>query len=222
LQGVYAAAWEGARVVAVAAHYRNGVLMLQATVALAEVARAAVAASGRAVRGIAAPHARLVVPEPIASGRWTVRAPREDELDLLVERRVAYALEVLGDRDTPALRERSRGEMVRAQATGAHWVLVVDGRPLSFTAFNQQRRLPRAVWTDEYADAVGAPVQAAEAAEVLDVQFEAHGALRAHRRHIGAPCPGKRTPDIAQRADASNSTTSASTSARVTGPKWPR
>src|SRR5262245_42315475 len=53
--GAYAAAFEDGAIVAVVAHYWNGNLILQAPVFIEELLRAAVAASGRLVKGLLGP-----------------------------------------------------------------------------------------------------------------------------------------------------------------------
>jgi len=54
-QGAYFAAWEGATIVGVAAHYNDGVVLLQAPRALQQIVRGVVAASGSAVAAIQGP-----------------------------------------------------------------------------------------------------------------------------------------------------------------------
>ncbi len=54
-QGTYFAAWEGATIVGVAAHYNDDVVVLQAPRALQQIVRGVVAASNRAVAAIQGP-----------------------------------------------------------------------------------------------------------------------------------------------------------------------
>ena len=59
-QATYAAAFEGARIVAVAAHSWLGTVLLQAPVRLDEVVRVALAASGRRVKGLLGPYSQVL------------------------------------------------------------------------------------------------------------------------------------------------------------------
>lgn len=170
LQGSYAAAFAETGIVAVAAHYWNGMVILQAPEQAATLARAAVAHSGRDLRGFAGPWEQveaaraaldapdraadkasretlyalslpeLAVPEPLATRRWTCRHGHPEEEDLLTEWRVAYAREALGAADGPALREEARAEIVLLRRERADFVLEHDGLPVAFAAYNA--RLP--------------------------------------------------------------------------------
>ena len=124
-QGTYAAARREGAVVAVAAHYWNGVLVVQAPDHLEAVVRLAVQTSHRQVSGVSGPldqveaavealglHARaagrdpaerhyaldldrLTIPGPLASGAVICRRPESAELGLLTEWRAAYEAESL-------------------------------------------------------------------------------------------------------------------------------
>jgi ribosomal protein S18 acetylase RimI-like enzyme len=179
LQAQYVAAFAGDAIVAVAAHCWNDMLLVQAPVDVAAVARAAVAVSGRPVAGLSGPAdqvvaartalgldarpapkfgreelfaldlAELVVPTPLAAGRWTCRHPRAAELEWLVDWRVQFAREALRTPDSPTLRGACRQELVLAHELGSNWVLE-DGGLVSYSAFNA--RLPDivqvgGVWT---------------------------------------------------------------------------
>ena len=166
----YAAAFEGAAVVGAAMHAENGHIVLEAPVALPEIVRTAVGASGRAVTGFvgrwrqttaaratfgltAAPAqfekqqelyaldlARLVVPEALANGWLRCRRPTAAEVPLLTEWRVAYRQESFNSPAGPALITSSRQEVERAFADGASWLLEDEGRPVAYQHFNA--RLP--------------------------------------------------------------------------------
>ena len=170
LQGSYVAAFAEAGIVAVAAHYWNGMIILQAPEQAGSLARAAVDRSGRGLRGFAGPWEQveaartalgatdrtaakasretlyalslpdLAVPEPLAAGRWTCRHAHPEEEDLLIEWRVAYAREALGAADAPALREESRADIAFIRRERADFVLEYDGLPVAFAAYNA--RLP--------------------------------------------------------------------------------
>jgi GNAT superfamily N-acetyltransferase len=88
LQGTYVAAVEGETIIAVAAHFWNGILVLQAPElrAIETIARAAVLRSGRELKGLAGPQRQVEMARATLglSGRATAHDSREDlyELDL--------------------------------------------------------------------------------------------------------------------------------------------
>lgn len=166
LQGTYVAAFSGDSITAVAAHYWNGMLILQAPGHLVEVAREAARASGRPLRGIGGPWDQVVaarraldrehaatnlcsredlyflelqdlrVPPALERGEVTCRAPRRVDLELLARWHVEYCVEALGAEESRALHDRCSQEMRRLQESAIHWVLVRDDEPVSYTAFN--------------------------------------------------------------------------------------
>lgn len=168
LQADYVAAFDGARIVAVAAHCWNGLVLVQAPVRLEELVRAVVRASGREILGLSGPAtqvlaaraalglhhrpvtktgeeelfaldlARLAVPAPLAEGQWLCRRPRQNELDLLTDWRVGFFLEALHGVDGPAVRKACGAEVRMIHDRKADWVLVVDRRPVAYSAFNAQ------------------------------------------------------------------------------------
>ncbi|MBD2210853.1 GNAT family N-acetyltransferase [Nostoc linckia FACHB-104] len=170
LQGTYIAALLDNNIVAVAAHYWNGMVVVQAPVYLPEVVQTAVAQSHRAISGIAGPAAQvkvtkqvlglanhptniderellfslalsdLQIPPALASGEVKCRLPHPEEFDLLTEWHVAYDLETLKKSETPDLYTTSRQEIAAHQAKATHWVLVVEDTPVAYTTFNA--RLP--------------------------------------------------------------------------------
>jgi len=179
LQAEYVAAFAGDEIAAVAAHCWNGMLLVQAPVDVAAVAQAAVARSGRPVAGLSGPAEQvaaartalglddrpapkfgreqlfaldlddLIVPGPLADGRWSCRHPRPDELDFLVDWRVDFAREALQFPDSPTLRGECERELALVHERGSNWVLE-DGGLVSYSAFNA--RLPDivqigGVWT---------------------------------------------------------------------------
>lgn len=165
-QGTYAGAFDGGgALVAVAACFWNGNVVLQAPVALAEVVRTAVRASGRVAAGLVGPWdqvvaaraalglagapttldsrealftlalADLVVPEALAAGRVRARHQTDADLAITVPWRLAYCAEALGMTPTPALEAAQRAELAAAHARS--WILEDEaGRPLAFTGFN--------------------------------------------------------------------------------------
>jgi hypothetical protein len=224
LQADYVAAFEGERIVAVAAHCWNGILLVQAPVRLADAVRGAVRHSGREVAGLSgpAPQVRaarsalgmdhrsapkfgheelfaldlvdLLVPAPLADGRWVCRVPREDELELLTDWRVGFFLEALHGTAGPGVRETCRAEVRLLRDRRSHWLLTDGDRPVSYANFNA--RLPDivqvgGVWTPPglrglgYGGAVvaGSLLAARQAGVTRAVLFaEREDAKRAYRR----------------------------------------
>lgn len=166
-QATYAALFDAAgRIVAVAGHCWNGILLMQAPQSAAVVARAAVEASGRQVTGLSGPLAHVLeartalgladaamtldgaeglyaidlttfeVPAALADAVAACRAPRPHEYDRLREWRVAYDIETLGATASPEQRRRSN-EFLDAQiVAGNVWVAIADGAPVSLSALN--------------------------------------------------------------------------------------
>jgi predicted GNAT family acetyltransferase len=170
-QGTYAAAFDGADIVAVVGHFWNGNIILQAPDHLEALLGLVVSQSGRKVKGIVGPWEqanaarrqlgldteaahlfsreilmslaldRLVVPEPLAGGRVQCRKPRKDEAEWLTVCRRDYQIEAVGRTDGPDLLEECREETRRDYAD---WTVLTDGAsPLACTRFNA--RLPDTV-----------------------------------------------------------------------------
>ncbi|MGF1989440.1 MAG: GNAT family N-acetyltransferase [Nostoc sp. ZfuVER08] len=165
-QGTYVATYIDEAIVAVAAHFWNGMVIVQAPVNLPEVVQAAVTQSGRAIAGISGPAAQveatksvlglsnrptqldeseilfslmladLQVPPALAAQKVQCRLPHSDELELLSEWCAAYNIEALGQKETPSLRLDCRRVIEARQAMSMHWVLVVENTPVSYSAFN--------------------------------------------------------------------------------------
>jgi GNAT superfamily N-acetyltransferase len=173
LEATYVGAFDGARLIAVAAHCWNGDVLLQAPVALAEVATRAVRASGRRVHGLIGPWSQvrqaraalelddqptqfvsedelfalalgaLVVPSLLRAPGVECRPVRDDDLDLVTAWRVDYRVELMNAIHDADLRRRAREEVERVHRDGSAWLLEVDGVPVAFSAFNA--RLPDVV-----------------------------------------------------------------------------
>ncbi len=163
-QATYAAAFEGARIMAVAAHSWLGTVLLQAPVRLVEVVRAAVAASGRRVKGLLGPYQQtlaaaealgaarvehegrellyaldlraLRVPEALGSGSLRCRRPRQAELPLLTDWRMEYVLEAKVEGTGPDLRARCAVSIELLHADGADFVLEEAGSPVAYCCYN--------------------------------------------------------------------------------------
>lgn len=166
MQATYVAAFEDERIVGVAAHCWNGMVLVQAPAHVEALAREAVQCSGRLVGGFSGPRAQvvaarealalgaapatkdsredlytidlehLVAPRVLGPGKLRCRHPLEAELDVVVEWRVRFSLEALGAVDSPALRSTSRAEVLLLHECGADWLLLDGTTPLAYSAFN--------------------------------------------------------------------------------------
>lgn len=164
--GTYAGAFDAGRIVGVVAHYWNQNLTVQAPAHLDALWKAAVTASGRPIGGLIGPADQvgmvidalgiwksnvqldeteklysleldaLMVPSDLASGKVTGRRIEPHDLDLVTRWRVAYAIEALGEDDSPQLRERSRISLERSLKEQRTWVLQTKGEPVACGSFN--------------------------------------------------------------------------------------
>jgi uncharacterized protein len=163
-QATYAAAFDGERIVAVAAHSWLGTVVVQAPEQLADVVPAAVGASGRRVTGFLGPYAQAIaaagalgatrlghegrellyaldlrslrVPEALAQGHVVCRRPRDDELALLIDWRVDYVLETEVEAEGPDLRARCAVSIELLHADRADFLLDHNGVPVAYCCYN--------------------------------------------------------------------------------------
>ncbi len=168
--GTYAAAFDGQCIIGVAAHYWNGILVLQAPADVEAVCRAAVKASRRPIAGLTGPNdqvelvkqalgilasaiqldeleklytlrlADLLVPTILSTGQVRGRRIEPKDVDLLTEWRVAYSIETQGEKDRPELWQRSRASIERVLQECRGWVLERSGEPVAYNAFNAATR----------------------------------------------------------------------------------
>jgi GNAT superfamily N-acetyltransferase len=154
------------KLIGVAAHCWNGMLLLQCPEDTGELAKIVVAHSGRAVTGLSAPLEQVraarktlgledaatrmdgaerfyavalsavVIPSALANGTIECRPPRPEEYDTLRDWRYYYDVELLGAPPTDETRRQSTTFLDRQIAGGNAWVAVVEGRPVSLSAFN--------------------------------------------------------------------------------------
>ena len=164
----YVGAYDTGQLVAVAAHSWGGNLLIEAPRELEALVCAALEHSRRELRGVVGSGEQvqatrqalglsgaettldsredlfaldlgdLVVPPGLSAPGRSCRPPRESELELLTQWRVAYEMEALGAQDGAELRRTSREEIERYQRDARHWVLEEAGRPVSYSAFNAQ------------------------------------------------------------------------------------
>lgn len=166
--GTYVGAFEEGRLIGVAAHYWNGMVILQAPGCAGPLARAAVDASPRALKGIIGPlsqsldalkalgisrdslatdspeilyHLRLddlVVPPERPGQRLAGRVPKAEELPQLIEWTLDYDQEAMGIKPTPARRELVTANSIRAMETGTRYVLTDKDALVAKTGFNAE------------------------------------------------------------------------------------
>ncbi len=164
--GDYVAAFEEGTIVGVAAHFWNGIIITQAPVHLETLWRAALAVSGRPLKGVIGPHEQvaavkaaldldryerqldqreklygldltaLVVPEALATGQVRGRRVEIGDMDVLTRWRVGYDIEALGEEDTDQLWAQERAVAERIITDGDTWILEAEGRPVATSAFN--------------------------------------------------------------------------------------
>jgi len=168
-QGRYVGRFDGTTLTDVAAHYWNGGVVLQAPTGAADIARAAVAASRRAVSGILGPWSqataaldalglkdqarplspedlfeikldRIRAPDALAVGAVKTRRATPDDLDVLIPWRNAYEVETLGATPGTATAARAKSDMEEKVAAGDFWVAIHDGEIVACSGFNA--RLP--------------------------------------------------------------------------------
>lgn len=168
LQGVYVAAFEDGAIVGVAAHYWNGMVIVQAPVHLEDIVRRLTTITGEPVRGFGGTWNQvmacrtalgfddeptsldgeedlfvlelqdLIVPRDLKSGSVTCRKVRADEVDLVSQWHVDYCVESLGSKQDAALEEHCHSEMKRVQEQGISWMLEHDGVAVSYCAINAE------------------------------------------------------------------------------------
>lgn len=80
--------------------------------------------------------ARLRVPEALASGEVTARQATEEDMPLLIDWDIRYAVEALGATDVEAQRPISEAYQTRFVEMGHAFLLEVEGRPVARTLFN--------------------------------------------------------------------------------------
>jgi GNAT superfamily N-acetyltransferase len=163
---LYAAAFEGERVIGVVAHAWSGMVLLQCPGEMDELVRRCISWSRRKVTGIVGPAsqvrrarsalelanlparmdevewlyaldlANLEMPLVLQNGEIICRAPFHEECELLHRWRTAYDIETLGSADSPETRVRAAETLDRQVAEGNAWVAIRNGELVSLSAFN--------------------------------------------------------------------------------------
>ena len=165
-QGTYAARFIDGKISAVAAHYWNKILVLQAPHDPAPLCELAIKRSRRAVGGLVGPRDQvgmakqalgieesniqkdeteklyrldlnsLVIPSALASNRLKGRRMGPGDVDLIAEWRVGYAIEASNAKDTPELREGLRVSSEQAVNERRTWILEDEAKPVACSSFN--------------------------------------------------------------------------------------
>jgi RimJ/RimL family protein N-acetyltransferase len=166
--GDYVAAFEDDHIVAVMAHFWNGIVITQAPVHLDALWRETLKVSERPLKGIIGPHEQvhafksalplesvalqldrreilyslapddLVVPEPLQTGRVKGRPAERCDMDILARWRVGYEIEAVGEEETEQLWAHERAMAERVVEDGNTWILEADGQPVATSAFNSR------------------------------------------------------------------------------------
>jgi uncharacterized protein len=165
-QATYVGAFRNSAFAAVAAHCWNGIILLQAPVHAAEIARAVVEHSRREITGLSGPREQVqaarealglatrptaregseglyaldlstfCVPPALARAVGYCRPPRPEEIAVLRAWRYAYDVEALGGSDTAEERRRSDAFLESQIADCNAWVALNQGKPVSLSALN--------------------------------------------------------------------------------------
>ena len=168
--GTWAGCFESGRLVAVAQHAWNGMVVLAgSTGSVAQAAEAAVAASGRPVSGLAGPWTAIVAAEPavappgqagagrlrtrevlmaLEAAAWPVATPElagvrralASDMDVLVPWRLDYEHESLGVPLDQLDAAAARSSLERALARDDVYVLEAQGQLVAMTGFNARVR----------------------------------------------------------------------------------
>lgn len=154
--GVYAGAFDDGALAGVAAHFWNDNVVVAPGPHAENLAKHAVALTGKRVGGILGPHTEvtrvrsalgldsaamrfsskeilyalaleaLVVPHPLSSGELVVRAPVAGEMDAVLEWRMQYCAETMSTSDTAESRADQRRYLDAYQAKGHHFVVTTQ------------------------------------------------------------------------------------------------
>ena len=82
------------------------------------------------------PLKNLRVPPKLATGESRGRRTQLKDLELVAHWRVGYAVEAMGETDSPELRKRLKESIKKYQKLGRLWILEDGGQPVAMTAFN--------------------------------------------------------------------------------------
>lgn len=162
-EGIYAGAFDGPDLVGLVAHYWNNNLIFQAPTHLEALIRTAIRASCRPVGGLLGPEEQvqlakdilglsavdlryddveklyslnlndLIVPGILTTGQVRGRLANHNDIDLLVDWRIAYLKETLDEQETP----ESSTQAIRGYiAEGRTWVIEYSGEIVATSSLN--------------------------------------------------------------------------------------
>jgi ribosomal protein S18 acetylase RimI-like enzyme len=164
--GTYAAAFEGSRIVAVAGHFWNNTMLLQAPFHLQLLIRMAQRSCGRPLKRLVGPDeqvamaidylgltasalqmdepeklysldlSNLTLPVLLARKRARSRLIEPEDEDLVTAWRAGYYRELHLAEDSDELHDTARKAVQREIALRRTWLLEVGGKPVSCTSFN--------------------------------------------------------------------------------------
>lgn len=80
--------------------------------------------------------AELVLPDALNSGAVWGRHIQPRDVELVTEWRAAYEIELLGEQESPQLREECRATVERSLEEGRTWVLESGGQLVACSSFN--------------------------------------------------------------------------------------
>jgi len=80
--------------------------------------------------------ADLQLPPKLESGEWWGRLVQFEDVELMTHWRVGYALEVLGETESPELWQQMRAGVQKYLREQKSWILEADGQPVSTSSFN--------------------------------------------------------------------------------------
>jgi len=80
--------------------------------------------------------ADLQIPPKVASGEWRGRRIEDRDIELMTRWRVGYALELMGETESPELWQQTRSGVEKYLRLGQAWILEDEGQPVATTAFN--------------------------------------------------------------------------------------
>lgn len=80
--------------------------------------------------------ADLRTPPQLLSGAWQGRLMQAKDIELMTRWRVGYAIEALGETESPTLWQQIRTSVEKYLRMGQVWILEDNGEPVATTAFN--------------------------------------------------------------------------------------
>ena len=80
--------------------------------------------------------ADLAIPDELKSGKVQGRRIEPRDIELMTRWRVAYAIEALGDKESPELWKQCHNSVKRSLKEGHTWVLEEQGEPVACSLFN--------------------------------------------------------------------------------------